>query len=323
MNTTTKSTFIRPVASGLFFLFVLTAIASAQEPPRPWDLSFRWFTDYDSNIALAPRNKAASGFSGHKGGVDLGLGVSGSYKFIDERQWDLGAGGQFVQIWNTRAGLSSFNLTSVSPRLLADYFCSAGTMPGQAQMGYQYRRDWLHGVAFEQSHTLSWDVGIIPIPKLSTDIYYNLAFEDFDNDGVARRLTSRDATNHAVGLKGTYAWGYNKPAFTLNYQFSHNDADGRNFTFNSHSISGQFITPIILPLRLKLDAGYTNQDYTRFTPHPERTQDNQNYGATLLLPLSRNISADWGYAFSKFKGSQSRFEASRHKVTLGLTYSVR
>jgi len=311
------------VISGISFLLLLASVTFAQELPRPWDLSFRLFTDYDSNIALAPKNKGAAGFSGHKSGFDLGVGATGSYKFIDERQWDLGAGGTFVQVWNTRAGLSDFNLTSVSPRLFADYFFAVGTMPGQAQMGYQFRSDWLHGDGFEKSHTLIWDIGIVPIPRLTTDIYYNLAFQNFGDEGDASRLTSRDATNHAVGLKGTYAWGYNKPAITLNYQFSHNSADGRNFTFDSHRISAQLITPLVLPLKLKLDAGYTSQDYTRFTPHPERTQDNQNYGATLLLPLHRNISADLGYTFAKYKGSESRFDAQRHRVSFGLTYTVR
>ena len=304
-------------------LLLLGSIAFAQEPLRPWELSLRLFTDYDSNIPLAPRDRATAGFSGHKSGIDMGFGVSGSYKFVDAQNWDLGAGGQFVQVWNTRSGLSDFNLTSVSPRLFADYFFAAGTMPGQAQMGYQFKHDWLHGEAFERNHTLSWTLGILPLPRLSTGIYYNLAFEDFDDDGTARRLTSRDATNHAVGLKGTYAWGYNKPAVTVNYQFSHNSAEGRNFTFDAHSISGQFITPIVLPLKLKLEAGYSNEGYTRFTPKPERTQDNQNYGATLLLPLSRNISADLGYTFAKYKGSESRFDATRHRVILGLNYDFR
>jgi hypothetical protein len=311
------------IINGISFLLLMASLAFAQEPPRPWDLSVRLFSDYDSNIALAPKDKAAAGFSGHKSGIDLGVGVSGSYKFIDAQKWDLGAGGQFVQVWNTRSGLSDFNLTSLSPKLFADYFFSAGAIPGQAQMAYQFRRDWLHGDAFEKSHTLNWDIGIVPIPRLTADIYYNLAFEDFDSEGDAPRLTSRNATNYAVGIKSTYSFGYNKPAITLNYQFSHNSADGRNFTFDSHGISAQFITPVIGPVRLVLDAGYNSQDYTRFTPTPERTQDNQNYGATLLVPLARNISADLGYKFAKFKGSESRFEASQHKVILGITYEIR
>jgi len=309
------------IVNGIFLL--LSAGVPAQERPRPWDLTVRFFTDYDSNIALAPHNNATARFSGHKAGVDLGVGATGSYRFIDERQWDLGAGGQFVQVWNTRSGLSDFNLTSISPKLFGDYFFSLGAIPAQAQMAYQFRHDWLHGDAFEKSHTLNWDLGIVPIPRVTANVYYNLAFEDFSSEGDASRFTSRDAVNHAVGIKGTYSFGYNMPAISLNYQFSHNSADGRNFTFDSHGISAQFITPLIAPVRLVLEAGYTNEDYTRFTPKPERTQDNQNYGATLLLPLTRYLSADLGYKFAKFKGSQSRFETDRHKATFGLTYQIR
>jgi hypothetical protein len=308
------------MASVGFLLLALAGIASAQAPPRPWDLSIRLFTEYDSNIPVAARS---TDFTGHKEGVDLGAGVSGSYKFIQERQWDLGAGGNIVQVWNTRSGLSDFNLTSLSPRLFGDYFFEAWTKPAQAEMAYQFRSDWLGGSGFEKSHTISWDFGIMPSRNLLTGIYYHLAVENFDDEGDTPSLTSRDAVNHTLGIKGTYSYGYNRPSITLNYQFSHNDADGRNFTFDSHGISARFITPIIIPVKMILDAGYTSQDYTHFTPRPERTQDNQNYGITFLLPVSRNLTADLGYKFAKYKGSESRFEAKKHKVGLGLAYDFR
>jgi Protein of unknown function (DUF2860) len=303
----------------IFLVLASAAIASAEEPPRPWDLSLRFFTGYDSNVPLVPKS---TDFQGRRATWTLGAGAEGSYKFLQEKQWELGAGGSFVQTWNNN-NLSSFDLTSFNPRLFGAYFFQVGTLPGQVGMAYDFRHDLLGGNEFENSHTLSWDVTVLPTPHLSTAVYYHLAFEDFLNDGNNPPLTSRDAVNHAVGANATYSFGYNKPSIGLNYQFSHNNADGQNFTFDSHAVSVRFITPVIRPVKLVLEAGYSSQDYTKFTPQPVRTQDNQNYGATFLIPLSRHLSADVGYKFARYIGSQTQFSAERHIVTVGLTYDFR
>ena len=312
--------------AGIFLLFPWATLSAqlstpdAETAPRPWDFSLRFFTGYDSNVPLVPKSTDFQG--AHRATWTLGAGAAGSYRLLQEKKYELGAGGSFVQTWNN-SGLDKFDLTSFAPRLFGAYFFELGRMPGQMEMAYDFRLDSLGGIQFEESHTLSWDLGILPLPRLSTGVYYHLAFEDFHEKGADPQLTSRDAVNHAVGVKGTYSFGYHRPSISVGYQFSHNNADGRNFTFDSNGLWVKFITPLIKPVKLILDAGYASQDYTRFTPQPVRTQDNQNYGVTLTTPLTRHLSADLGYKFARYIGSQTQFSAERHIVTLGFTYDFR
>lgn len=171
-------------------------------------------------------------------------------------------------------------------------------------------------------HSLQWDVQARPIPSIETGLYYHVAFEDFGVEGIDPGRTSRDATQHRVGMEGMYSFHRNLRSVTLNYEYAGNNAEGDNFVFSSHRFLGRLTTPLVPPLWLILEASYTTQDYTKYTLEPRRTQDNQHYRAVVLLPLGQGLMADVSYSYARYSGGQARFDARRDRVGVGLGYRL-
>ena len=307
---------LRFLFCALVSIIILPGVTLAIES-RPWDLSFRLFTGFDDNV---PLESEAADFTGDDDSSHNGTNISGSYRIIQNSKWMTGVGATFIQNLHIESDVNDYNLTTVNPRLFADYSFQAWGKPATAGMTYLYRQDWLGGDDYEESHTFTLNVGLRMTRDLQSAVYYQLAFEDFNDDGTDPDNTSRDATNHKVGLRATYSFDQNRRSLMMNYEYSSNRAEGDNFIFNSNRILLRFSTLMIRPLWLVLDASYTDQDYTRYDPKPRRTQGNQYYRAMLLWPLDQNLTADLSYSFGKYDGSEGRFDAERNNVVLGLTY---
>ena len=298
------------------FILFLPCLASG-EGLRPWDLSVRLFSGYDDNV---PLDSKASRFIGDEESLCFGANLSGAYRIVQTSRWRAGVGASVTQTLHAESDVEDYDLTTVSPNLFAQYSFMAWGKPATTGLVYTYRNDRLGGDDYEQSHALAWNIDIQPARAWHTGLYYRLAYEDFDFEGTDPDRTSRDATSHTIGLQATRIFDRNRRSIMVNYEYGCNDADGDNFEFDSHKILGRFRTLLVRPFWLVLDAAYTDQDYTKYTPEPRRTQNNWNYRAMLLVPLNPKLTADFSYSYAKYDGSEAQFDAERKKVLIGLTY---
>lgn len=297
-------------------LLPLFGTATYGEEVRPWELTLQLFSEYDSNVSLAGNTTT---FAGSADSLGAGVALAGTYRFVQNDSWEVGAGGRFIQTYYFESDVDNFNLTSLSPSAYVDYFFNLGGLPMTAEAAYSFRQDWLGEMDFENSNDLQFSLQTFPINRLRTRILYGVSFDEFAEDGPNPAVTSRDATQHRVGADATYFLSENQSiGGTVLYR--HNDAEGMNFTFDSWMISAQFNTHIAGPLSGELSGGYSNEDYTRFTTTPQRTQDNLFVCATLYLAISREVMVNAYYSYLHMDGSTDQFTLDRNIVGVGLTY---
>lgn len=305
--------------SGRWVMLLLPMIGAATalgEEVRPWDLTLQLFSEYDSNVALAGQTTNFAGSADSLGG---GFALAGTYRFVQNDTWEIGAGGRFIQTYYFESDVDNFNLTSLSPSAYVNYLFDLGGLPMTAQGAYSFRQDWLGEADFQSSNDLQFSLETFPIQRLRTRVLYGVSFDEFAEDGPNPAVTSRDDTQHRVGADATY-YLTDEQSIGGTVQYRHNDAEGANFTFDSWLVSGQFNTRIVGPLSGELSGGYSNEDYTRFTTTPQRTQDNFFVRATLYLAISREVMVNAYYSYLHMEGSTDQFTLDRNIVGVGLTY---
>ena len=286
--------------------------------PRPWDASLRIFGESDDNVPLQPL--AGSAFAGHKRSLGGGVYAAGAYRFLQQSPWQIGVDGGVMQTGYLESNVSRFNLTSVAPRVFADYSTPLFGVPSTIELAYAGHYDWFRGKPFFWSHGPQASVDLSLTPEIDLIGYYHLNYEQFNSDGPNPNATSRDAFDHRAGAAASYWFDHDQHAVALGYEFRRNDAQGANFILNAHRVYGRFWTQLVGPLSMALEAGYTHEDYNHFTTSPKRKQDDQYYRGVLYLAVAGHVTIDVYYSYHKLHGTRTTFDAQRNTAGAGLTY---
>ncbi|MGR9099693.1 MAG: hypothetical protein ACU826_03925 [Gammaproteobacteria bacterium] len=328
----------------ILFIISLSAKASSflsengfSQESRPWDLSFRVFGGHNDNVPLVPERTF---FNGDQSSPYIGLSLDSAYRLVQERNFIAGIALSVDQLFylddKSAPNLSAsdpndYNLTAVMPGAFARYFFDAWGRPASVGMAYHFRRDWLSDIgakdAWSSIHVFNWDANIRLCHHFEIGGSYRLSVEDFDDNRAAPRLNSRDSLRHTLGVSAKYFFDQERRhSFAVNYQYSQNDTDGRNFDVDdSHAIAGRLESNLYGPLWLGLNASYIHEDYdgfvSGFIPAPGRQkQDIHKYRAQLLWIFNRNLSMDLYYEHTDYDANQKQFEADRNDFGAGLTY---
>lgn len=262
-----------------------------------------------------------SSFTGERAGWRLGGAFSGTYRFVQTEQWQAGAGLNFLQTYHDRGSLSGYNLTSVNPRLFAGTFFDLAGLPAFAAGSYDFLRDWLYGTGYSTSHTLRADLVARVLPPLQAGFFYSVAFQNYDTKGDTPTLTARDATVHSLGPSLQYSLdAAQRHRIDLGYTYTRNDAAGHNFNFDSHAVNLRVTSNLRGPVWLIGEASYATADYVQQISAPQRRQDIQTYRAILQIALSRTLTTDVSYLYTRSDAGSGQFAYDRDIVGVGLTY---
>jgi len=260
-------------------------------------------------------------FSGNKSANVLGLGLNGDYRLYRDDRLLVAATGAIQQTRNGDPALREFDLTSVSPGVLARYGFRLGGRPSTLSMVYAARRDWLGGSGYATGHVANLDVGVRPARGAEIGVFGAVGYTDFDDDGSDPGITSRDALSYRVGLRGTKAFNRYQQALQGSAFYAKNDAKGANFVFEGPGASVQAMSFFWGPWAVAASGSYASTTYTNFAATPRRESTVKDYRLTVFGPLSRKLSADLSYGRSHFQSNQEAFEAKRQNVSLGFTYA--
>jgi hypothetical protein len=291
--------------------------AHAQDDRRPWDLSLRVFTEYNDNVPLAGD---AGGFGADENSFGAGFSAAGVYRFVQRAPWEFGVGGAFVQTGYLEEDVNDFNYTSVAPNVYGSYKFMMGAMPSRFDLSLNTRFDWLGGDYFQTSITPQASLMFIPMPRLAVTVYTGVSFDDFDDDTDNPDVLSRDAVQYRIGVSTRYVFPSGQQSIGGLAEYSHNDADGDDYVFDSWRVSANFKTRIFGPVSGEVQVGYTNEDYTEFTTDPQREQDNFFATVALYVALSEQLTLDAYYTFTHMEGSTDEFTLDRSLAGIGLTY---
>jgi hypothetical protein len=309
-------------------LWGLTCFVVAGPPPAPpmlesasplsrFDLSLRLFAEYDDNVPLVPDGLS---FPGDKEGVRFGSVLSGAYRFVQTDDWQAGIGLNFIQTVHVDADIDDYNVTSLNPRLFAGRFFDVGRTPVLAAIAYDFTDVWLGGDPYSTSHAVRVDLMARPFSRLQTGVFYGVRFDDFAFEGTLPRVTSRDATNHQVGVALTWDFVPREHFTTLGYSFAHNEAAGSNFNFDSHAISLQSTHHLGGPFWFIGEACYSTAGYAPITFAPQRQSDAWSFRAVLLVKLSEHLTADLFYSHYRADADSDRYDVQRNVAGVGVTY---
>ena len=246
---------------------------------------------------------------------------SGQYRAVNESNWVAGIGLNLAQTFAAESDLNDFDLTAIDPHVFTTPSFSFLGKPANASLDYAFRRDYFAGDGFETSHRLNTNLGIRYNPSLYLGLYYHVVFDDFDVNGAVPATTSRDATQHRIGLYGTYTLRPNRRFLTLGGSYRKNDADGRNFEFDSYGVSARFRTKVKGPVWLSITGAYSSDDYTRFTVTPARDQGIAFVRGVLMWHVTQKLTVDLSYSYTDANSDRSEFEVERNTVAIGATYA--
>lgn len=277
-----------------------TASGEARQPPaavsgaraKPWSLYAGLGFEYDSNVVLAPSDsavKAAEGISGKADGRAV-FAAGGDYTLLDTDLGSLRAEYDFYQSIHFR--LTEFDLQGHRVRL------SAASRPGVVTYGLTGTYDFYaldYQTFFQEGLGTPW-VAFAEGTGAATQAYYTVRGRDFFR---APYDPSRDAIDHAVGLRQYLALGSLDRVLTIGYQFDSEDPQ-------AHGRSGQPV--ICTPTIQTSGCGARDFEY-----------NGNQADIDLALPWPKVAFVQLGYLIRfedyQFPNSRAAYQVRRHDNT--------
>ena len=297
---------------------------------RPWDLSIRTFFGYNDNVQVVPDD---SFFSGNSEDFSMGATLTGVYRPIQEDGFVVGLTLQathLLHLQNTHGGdgsSSDYDMTTAAPGVFVMFNYEVFDIPVTKTLTYTFRfeegRD-IEAIGLE-SHAIGVNCALHLRPDFDLILAYVHGWDDYDVTFPDPELDDRDGQRDSISVTGKYTWDRGLRNVAVTYTFVHNDAEGRNFDYDSHGIRGRIESHLIASLWGALELGYSYGDYrgfvSGFVPPPGRErQESLNVSLQLIYVVSEKWSVDFFYQFSQQMANTDQFESETHIVGGGVTF---
>lgn len=297
---------------------------------RPWDLTVRAFFGHDTNVGLAPD---ITGYNGEVKSEAFGAAVQGVYRFIQERDWQLGVTLYAGRVEYTRGHRGTetdapdeYNTTVLNPGLYARRRIQLGDTEGSLGVSYNFRREWLPldggGLI---GHSLSANASLSPTRNLTFGVFGEYADENFTVIFPDLALDSRDATRFAVGVSAQLKVNRGRTKISASYSYGENHAEGSNWDNTNNNLELRVQSKLYGPIFADLTVGRYHKDYdsfvSNFIPAPGRNHQEDNaIDAKLYWAITSHVIADVHFTSHWYLANTSYFEADRQSYGLGLSY---
>jgi tetratricopeptide (TPR) repeat protein len=257
--------------------------AEVRQPPRaqeaerkkPWSLYGELGFEYDSNVVIAPSDsdvKTAEGISGESDGRTV-IEAGGAYTLLDTEYGSLRAAYDFYQ--SIHFQLTDFDLQGHRVRL------DAVSRPGFISYGLSGTYDFYaldYRSFFQEGLGTPW-VAVAEGDGGATQLYYTVRGRDFFREPFN---PSRDAIDHAVGVRQYLVLGSPERVLSAGYQFDAEDTlthgpnggpivctpttqtsgcGGRDFQYKAHQLDLGVSLPFPNIVRVQLAYLFRLEDY--------------------------------------------------------------
>jgi len=307
--------------------------------PDAWDLTIRVYAGQNSNVPKAPDQTF---LIGDQDSALVGAAVRGTYRFSDTEQWLVGitvrADGTIYTEDNDKPAAVLFedygspheyNQWTVHPTLFAirrfDLDGTPATFGGQYSFRHEDAPD-IEGIGLN-AHSFQVNGSAHVSPRVSVDGAYSYTITDYDVTFPSPMLDDRDADYQRATARVTYhAPGGGSGRASLSVFYADNDAEGRNWDYDSYGVAGQIKSHLFGPFWTNLDLSYEDRDYGGFispwVPAPGRKESEiWNYGVQFLWPITEHCMWDLTIRHTEVGANSPQFRVDGTRLIGGFTYT--
>ncbi|BBK30922.1 uncharacterized protein DUF560 [Stella humosa] len=296
--------------------FTTERTVPAAPQPRRWSLTGQAGIAYDDNVPLR-----AGQAPGARAGARTFQSAWGGYDIIQDGGWRLRGEGFGYLSQNLRGALNEYDQITVEAAIDLSYQATIWGMPARPGLRYAYQPAWEGGSEYSQSHAVTASLVLQPLDDTISYLFYRYGREDYADDGVQRRFTSRDlGSGHQVGLTQYYYFEDRRNYVFGGYSYLRNDAKGSFFDESGHRLTAGGALLLPWDLRLMLRAEYQWRDFGSYPIDPKRNFQRQHYTATLTKPVAEGMAVSLGYSYTNEDSNYSALSYRRNLFTLSLTY---
>ena len=196
-----------------------------------------------------------------------------------------------------------------------------GNYPFIGSANYNYRKvDLADGESYSRSHALALGLRMNLTENTATYAYYNYTNDDFADEGFDPEISSRDADNHLLGLSQTWFFAGRSGQVSLGLDYEKNNAYGANFDMDGLTGKISAIIPLPWTMRLDLNLGYGQEDYSNFVGPVRRETDITSSSAALSRWFGRYFQASLNYSFRKENSSYEQLTYDRSVWGASISY---
>ncbi|HEC11991.1 MAG TPA: tetratricopeptide repeat protein [Acidiferrobacteraceae bacterium] len=271
---------------------------------------------YDNNIPAA-----ANGVAGPRGGNRFTGYVNLDYYLHRSPVWLVTASINGYQNWYDGNNFNALETPQYSGGLRAQRTGTLGRYPYIGSVNYNYRRVYLSdGSPYSRSHALTLGLRMNLSKTTATYGYYRYTNDDFAAEGFDPVFSSRDANNHALGLRHTWYFAQRQGQVSVGLDYQKNDARGLNFEMDSLSGKINAIFPLPWALRAEFDVGYGTDDYSQFVGPVRRKTDRKTVSAGLSRWFGQRVQMRLDYSYRDEASSYDQLSYDRTVWGASLNY---
>ncbi len=285
------------------------------------NLQFRMALEYDDNVAARADNAVPPGPEG-SGRALFGWAVDflPLHQQLDGAPLSIGLTYDGYLSWHERQALQDFD---VNQHIIGTYLDRQGkidTLPYRVRLSghWEYtevgHEFFNNSVGFSTLFDLQWK------PWAVTSVHYGLDHRDFSDGNFVPGLFSRDGIYQNAGIDQYFYLFNNRLILGLGYTFRWADTTGVQFETDTHTLD--LSAQVSLPWKVtwRGAVSFTSEDYTQFTPTPQRLDNAWTFSTSLSRPICKNLSMELSYNYTLANSSIAFAEYERHILGLGLRY---
>lgn len=300
------------------YLQALGQLEAEQAPldaPKPWSLSLQVGTEYDDNIIVAPDS-----FAGETDGFRIFERANGSYDALDEGPWRVTADATTFHSQHTDDAFDELDLGTYGAGLTGRYAGRLDDVPFALSLRYGFDLVVLDGDVFSSTHSLRSSAFANWSPYALSQAYHEVQFGNYRDDGFNPAISSRNATLNAFGLRQYVFFENRRHYLWLGYAYRRNDAEGTNFEYRGHVVSGGAAATLPWDVHLSLSAEYVSEDYIKFLGIESRDTDRLTLSLLLSKRLWEDLRLTIGYARTDENSTIEVLDFERGVTTVSLIY---
>ena len=297
----------------------LDRIPVMEEPKKKLRLSATLSFQYDDNVVLKPEGLTTAEFIADESDF-RGVGFFWvEYQFLNGAPWLAGLWYSFYQSIHTE--LHDFDVTNNAAALYGGYRGNLKGFPYKLQADYEYQYTLLDTKSYLERHSGILSLDFTESPSLLTQLTYRGQEKNFHNQPLQEPADDRDAFNHRAGLTQYLFFSEKTRHIHGGYFFDQDDADGSNWDYKGHLVSGGFFTPLIYGVRLRLKSEYYWQDFDNtHTTFLEKREDREwTQHVSLDRDFGKYLNLSAYYVHQNHDSNLDVFEYDRNIFFLSIT----
>ncbi|QQR79270.1 MAG: DUF560 domain-containing protein [Deltaproteobacteria bacterium] len=265
---------------------------------------------------MKPDTATAISFSSDKDDVFFGMRAGGGYHLIKSGAYRLTGEGSYYQSVYTQQNDFNYGMAHVELR----HQIRKGKLVLNIPTSYEF--SILQTSKYLQSGAIS--------PWASYAVGSHLFFqvsERFRYDDFLQAASSVDQNRDAANLQTEpavyFLFDNRKRHLKVAYDFEANFAQGNDWDYKGHTISGALYNPLFWGINSYLTASYTIDKQFKYVDSiigTKRDDSGQSYGVILSKEILKGFTVSSNYQFQRGKSNIPFFEYKRHMAGVTFAY---